>query len=891
MAEPISNNLKDMIEDSPEFDPRAQIIFIHPLTPSLQKLLESLKKDPNSNLIEAGSAMEAMQIAQMYKPCILTGSMTQDSDIVKMFTLFAGLKSDIKNNHIKTMLLSAVKDTRIVRKFSDLGCTDYIFEPVPIRQLLHKFSLQIRANRAARKQRNNKDIDLKRLDQKQFQRNNLNQENAANLRELAANEVEQDCWITRGKPRLIDGTWNVSMIGPPTHEGRWERHNDQIWKYVPSDPKSLGPEKGNWYFSGQKPSYSRLEWLFKSDAPKLYFQDAKGKILFYKLNLAADEKLEMAKDSAIAQQRLAEEKRQIEELANSAEPESSPNKNKKETLSPDEHVSNSSDSEKETPEDETGESSDSESNNLQYKSLKTESQDKASARKKRNLIEVPPGAEVDSPEANEDNPEEKALKRKRASTIVVPPGKDQPKAPATTSQSPTNDPLTSKTQSPKSAEEEPTQRPMVPPGQIAKNSSSKKTAAHNEKENSGPSNVPKSNDPTANSSSGPNQTPAKFSKKDRAVRADGDSLQDQEPDPEKQRRGLDQRNFLQKKDSEKGPNPGNTRPKVNDQPTLNRKNSEENGDENQPLKSKNFLKKKSIEEKNQSHSEDATNASSRENKGQGPSTDPNASKVRQPSANHLERKANGSGPDVAGASRKQNETIKKNLADNNGNPENTPNPNKAAAKQAPKRKTREASEGSPTIGETEGSAGDNFQADDEDSPLTPEETSPVSTDLLSKDEQTLLTKEDFSVEFDPSAAEPLNASETLPPLVLLMKITDLLTQRNLPLEQLTEKIFKILFQELKKIYRSPKLFLLQADSTLQLAFPPSPALTPGRPVALSAIHKIFPLSVSDKSSGFLCLELNGPQMDPAELAKYRVVALGLLSLMQCLTVKNPAKAA
>lgn len=320
------------------YDSRAQIIFILPLSPTLAKLSANLKTDSAINVIEATNAQEAAQVAMMTKPCVVLGAIQQNSDIAKLLTMAVSLKADLRGGRIKTVLTSAIRQAQVMKKFEELGCHEFMLEPINDKQMQFKMSQQVKVNKAARKKQ--KDVEMKQLAGKKDEKSaddlklSTNAQGAdakgaagkkgGGVKELPANEVAEDCWVFKSKPGKKGSRWGFKAEGPDPSEGKWEQlpektpEGETQWRYM---PKGEDKKKAGWTHTGDEPTFDGENWNFEGKKPELSYIDEEGKKKATKFAIDEEGNALAAADSKVAlDQALKREearKKAIEEKKNS----------------------------------------------------------------------------------------------------------------------------------------------------------------------------------------------------------------------------------------------------------------------------------------------------------------------------------------------------------------------------------------------------------------------------------------------------------------------------------------------------------------------------------------------------------------------------------------------
>ena len=236
---------------------------------------------------------EFVQLAMQLRPCIILGSIAETAEISKLLQVATVLKRDIKQGKIKFIITCSIKQPPVARKFEDLGCQEFMMEPVNERQLQFKMSLQIKANLAARKQ--HKIAEFKRMKASEGEGQGAD----AAVKEIDATEIAEDVWAFKGnRPSKKGKKWAFRMAGPDEAQGAWEQHPDKTpegetqWRWMPKDGPSA---KGAWQCAGDKPEHTPQGWGFQGLRPQLKFVDPQGKEIAKKVDTDANGDLITAK--------------------------------------------------------------------------------------------------------------------------------------------------------------------------------------------------------------------------------------------------------------------------------------------------------------------------------------------------------------------------------------------------------------------------------------------------------------------------------------------------------------------------------------------------------------------------------------------------------------------
>ena len=104
-------------------------------------LLEAILNNKGFNIDTALSVKEAYSLMAKKKPNLILLDLLMPR--INGYEFLKELKSDIKNNDIPVIVISALSDNENVQKALQLGATDFIKKPVDIQQLLEKVNQEL----------------------------------------------------------------------------------------------------------------------------------------------------------------------------------------------------------------------------------------------------------------------------------------------------------------------------------------------------------------------------------------------------------------------------------------------------------------------------------------------------------------------------------------------------------------------------------------------------------------------------------------------------------------------------------------------------------------------------------------------------------------------------
>ena len=291
MSEEQSNKDESPVEEVDPFAASNQIIVLAPMDKSIKQITKALLKEPDTYLHEAANSAEIKQIASEAGPCLIVLTVLKKEDVLSTIATLNGLKSMIRENMIKTIILSSFKDQRLADSFFKLGVTEFVANTISANTLFFKVKLQMRALRARRKQLEASDLDRVI--------GGLSEEEAVDIKVIksakdgvplvqtsatpTASEIGEDIWLFKGEaPKKVGAQWIVNLAGPDPFAGEWtyeetegETERKWIWKSR-NESGEMPQNKDNpskWAFNGQKPLFNADSgrWKFVGNKPTLSF--------------------------------------------------------------------------------------------------------------------------------------------------------------------------------------------------------------------------------------------------------------------------------------------------------------------------------------------------------------------------------------------------------------------------------------------------------------------------------------------------------------------------------------------------------------------------------------------------------------------------------------------
>ncbi len=117
------------------------LIFMHPLSDTLKKLMESFQDQDHIEIFEVDLLKEAIQLFTTMAPAVVISS-----DPRKVLQFQAVNKRAIAKTSSKNILLTPKKlSMKAERKFDQLGVSDIIMEPIPPKTLFYKINLLMKS--------------------------------------------------------------------------------------------------------------------------------------------------------------------------------------------------------------------------------------------------------------------------------------------------------------------------------------------------------------------------------------------------------------------------------------------------------------------------------------------------------------------------------------------------------------------------------------------------------------------------------------------------------------------------------------------------------------------------------------------------------------------------
>lgn len=255
------------------------------------------------------TAEEALQVAQQFQPCMLLVSLRGSLDGEEQLGLLKKLEKPIRAGEIKALVVSSVKRHPLARAIAEIGITDYAEEPIPVKTLLFKTNLILKAITALRKKK-----ETPQEEARVFKSTGEADAAAALVqgKELdpkykPALQLGEDTFVFKGaKPRKIGQSYLLQAEGPLPTTGKWELEPGEAevkqWRWVPRADLDDSQAAGDgWVHEGELPEFDERQgkWQLKSIKPRLALRKG-GKFIAAKVETDAEGNVEIAEDSRAA---------------------------------------------------------------------------------------------------------------------------------------------------------------------------------------------------------------------------------------------------------------------------------------------------------------------------------------------------------------------------------------------------------------------------------------------------------------------------------------------------------------------------------------------------------------------------------------------------------------
>ncbi len=297
-----------------------QIIVLEPSTKSVSDLLALVEEKGGVEIVRVSTPEEATNIVVSSLPCLFITSLVDNNTVPARVQLLKRLESAIKQHGLKVYMVTGIKNRQLADLFTQkMGVTDYIVDPVPVRTMLFKVNLALKAVDNFRKQQ-----EMKRAAQEQIVIKKLDSKKVDAAAELApkgkpALQMAEDTFLFKnGGAKKAGKKFMLELEGPDPSTGEWVPHADKgdaksAWRWVPNEEKetqAVGttPPDG-WVHEGEKPTFNEEtgKWAMSSETPALSLKKA-GKTVAEKISLDEKGELVVAADSPEAEANLQKNK-------------------------------------------------------------------------------------------------------------------------------------------------------------------------------------------------------------------------------------------------------------------------------------------------------------------------------------------------------------------------------------------------------------------------------------------------------------------------------------------------------------------------------------------------------------------------------------------------------
>jgi DNA-binding response OmpR family regulator len=299
-----------------------KIIVLEPVTKTVEELLNVITQKDQAEIQRVSSQDEALQISRQFQPCMLILCLNQAQEIASRVNLLKSLESSIKYGLVKILFVSKLKNKQAGNLITSMGVTDYMEEPVPLRTLQFKATIQLKSVDTVRKQQ-----DLKKASQEKivFKKSDKQKADAsvadAKTKSKPALQLDEDAFLFRNSgAKKVGKKLSLEVDGPDPSTGEWVPHEDKgnaqsSWRWLPHEEKEAvaagkKPEnKDGWVHSGDKPQFqeSTGKWQLNSEKPDLSFHK-NGEKVASKVTTDENGEVSVAEDSPLAEENIRKSK-------------------------------------------------------------------------------------------------------------------------------------------------------------------------------------------------------------------------------------------------------------------------------------------------------------------------------------------------------------------------------------------------------------------------------------------------------------------------------------------------------------------------------------------------------------------------------------------------------
>jgi DNA-binding NarL/FixJ family response regulator len=301
-------------------------IALEPLIDSAGQLVRTLAKGKQFELMNVPSPAEALQAAQQFQPCVLVVSIRGSLDGQPQVDMLKKLEKQIRGGTVKALVLSSVKNHPLSRAVAAVGVTDYVEEPVPMRSLLFKMNLIVKAVQALKKQQEEQKTAepvVFKSDEEKRAAGEVTVSGGARSKYKPALQLGEDTFVFKGAlPKKAGKKFVLEVEGPLPESGAWqeersEKGKQQKWRWEPKLTEGM-PEKtaadDGWVHEGEEPVFDAEtgKWKLRSERPQLYYRKG-GKKIASKVETDDNAVVALAQDSTAARDNLMLNKTLVEQ--------------------------------------------------------------------------------------------------------------------------------------------------------------------------------------------------------------------------------------------------------------------------------------------------------------------------------------------------------------------------------------------------------------------------------------------------------------------------------------------------------------------------------------------------------------------------------------------------
>ncbi len=303
-----------------------RIIVLEPATKLVNELLGHIEAKNVADVVRVKSHDEAFQEVTLSLPCMMILCIMENSDVPVYIQFFKKLESSIKLHGLKTYVVTPLKNRQLADLITQkMGAADFIIEPVPVRTMLFKANLQLKAVDNFRRQQEMKKLSEQKIVFKKADAKTADAALGSDVKtaQKAALQVPGDTFLIKNSAVKKNGKkFTVELDGPDPSTGEWVQHEDKgdvgsAWRWLPNEEKEKakqgsGAAANGWVHGGDKPVFneSSQKWAMTSENPSLTLQvdgktaaqkigvDEKGEVFFAEDSPAAEENLKKNRAAA-----------------------------------------------------------------------------------------------------------------------------------------------------------------------------------------------------------------------------------------------------------------------------------------------------------------------------------------------------------------------------------------------------------------------------------------------------------------------------------------------------------------------------------------------------------------------------------------------------------------